>query len=150
VREQLESAGLNVLHEEKGTGVVLGLALTTSLSPDRIDRMLSESMARDVIEQRVRLYVRPLIPHWAFLNWIPTVAGAVLASLASLEQDGILTKGIDARNRLIPAYLPPTMSLSGGLLQIFLHVLIGGEVDHIDIAGTIAYQSFEIQIPAGA
>ena len=151
IREQrFESNGLCTLTEEKGTGVILALAITTSLSQDRIDRMLSESVARDIIEQRVRAYVKPILPRWAMMNLMPTIQGQVLAALASLQAEGVLTTGIDAQNRLLPAHRPPQISLKAGLLRILLHVLIGGEIDHIDVAGTIGYQSFELTINAAA
>jgi hypothetical protein len=150
LREDLLSNGVCVLEEVKGVGVRISLAITTSLSQDRIDRILSESMARDVIEQRVKAYVEPLIPHWALLDFIPTVRGSVYNALASLEADGIITKGIGANGKLLPAWLPVQVYIHAGLMKIVVHVFIGGEIDHIGIDGTIAYQSFEITITAGA
>jgi hypothetical protein len=149
-REDLLSNGVCVLEEVKGVGVRISLAITTSLSQDRIDRILSESMARDVIEQRVKAYVEPLIPHWALLDFIPTVKGSVFNALASLEADGIITKGMSANGKLLPAWLPVQVYIHAGLMKIVVHVFIGGEIDHIGIDGTISYQSFEITITAGA
>ena len=150
VREDLLANGVAVLEEVKGVGVRVSLAVTTSLSSDRIDRVLSESMARDVIEQRVRVYVEPLIPHWAMLDFMPTVAGSVYNALSSLEDDGIISKGRDANGRILPAWLPVQVSISAGIMRIVVHVFIGGEVDHILIFGTISYQRFEIEVPASA
>jgi hypothetical protein len=150
LREDLLSNGVCVLEEVKGIGVRVALAITTSLSQDRIDRILSESMARDVIEQRIKAYVEPLIPHWAMLDFMPTVKGSVYNALASLEADGIITKGIDANGKILPAWLPVQVYIHAGIMKIVVHVFIGGEVDHILIAGTISYQSFEITITAGA
>ena len=82
VREDLLANGVAVLEEVKGVGVRVSLAVTTSLSSDRIDRVLSESMARDVIEQRVRAYLEPLIPHWAMTDFLPTVKGSVYNALS--------------------------------------------------------------------
>jgi hypothetical protein len=130
--------------------VRIALAVTTSLSQDRIDRILSESMARDVIEQRIKAYVEPLIPHWAMMDFMPTVKGSVFNALSSLEVDGIISKGIDANGRILPAWLPVQISIQGGIMKIVVHVYIGGEVDHIIINGTISYQRFEITVPAGA
>ncbi len=149
-REDLLSNGVCVLEEVKGVGVRISLAITTSLSQDRIDRILSESMARDVIEQRVKAYVEPLIPHWALLDFMPTVKGSVYNALASLEADGIITKGIDANGRILPAWLPVQVYIHAGIMKITVHCYIGGEVDHILIAGTLSYQTFEIVITASA
>ena len=148
-REDLLSNGVTVLEDVKGIGVRISLAVTTSLSQDRIDRILSESMVRDVIEQRVKAYVEPLIPHWADLEFMATVKGSVYGALNSLEQDKIITKGIDANGRLLPAYLPVQVHIQGGIMRITLHVFIGGEVDHILVFGTLTYQVFNLTIPAG-
>jgi hypothetical protein len=150
MREDLLSNGVTVLEEVKGVGVRIALAVTTSLSQDRIDRILSESMARDVIEQRIKVYVEPLIPHWAMLDWMPQVKGAVFNALSSLEVDGIISKGMDANGRILPAWLPVQVSISAGICKIVCHVYIGGEVDHVILNGTISYQKFEITVPAGA
>ena len=150
LREDLLSNGVAVLEEVKGVGVRVALAVTTSLSQDRIDRMLSESMARDVIEQRIKAYVEPLIPHWAMMDFMPTVKGSVFNALSSLEVDGIISKGMDANGRILPAWLPAQVSIQGGIMKIVVHVFIGGEVDHIMILGTISYQRFEISVPASA
>jgi hypothetical protein len=149
-REELLSNGVAVLEEVKGVGVRVALAVTTSLSQDRIDRILSESMARDVIEQRIKAYVEPLIPHWAMMDWLPQVKGAVFNALSSLEVDGIISKGIDAQGRILPAWLPVQVSIQAGICKITVHVFIGGELDHVLIFGTIGYQRFEISVPAGA
>jgi hypothetical protein len=149
-QEDLLANGVCVLEEVRGVGVRIALAITTSLSQDRIDRILSESMARDVIEQRVKLYVEPLIPHWAMLDFMPTVKGAVFNALTTLETDGILTKGIDVNGRILPAWQPVQVSIQAGIMKITVHVLIGGELSHISIVGTIGYQVFEITLPAGA
>jgi hypothetical protein len=134
----------------KGVGVRISLAITTSLSQDRIDRILSESMARDVIEQRVKAYVEPLIPHWALLDFMPTVKGSVYNALASLEADNIITRGQDANGKILPAWLPVQVYIHAGVMKIVVHCYIGGEIDHILIAGTLSYQTFEITITAGA
>jgi hypothetical protein len=149
LREDLLSNGVCVLEEVKGVGVRVALAITTSLGP-RIDRILSESMARDVIEQRVKAYVEPLIPHWAVMDFIPQVKGAVFNAMASLEADGIVTKGMDANGKLLPAWLPIQVYIHAGVMKIVVHCYIGGEIDHILIDGTISYQTFEITITAGA
>ena len=149
-REDLLSNGVAALEEVKGVGVRIALAVTTSLSQDRIFRILSESMARDDIEARIRAYVEPLIPHWAMMNFMPTVKGVVWDALASLEADGIITKGIDAQGRILPAWQPIQVSIQGGVMKIVVHVLIGGEINHILIFGTIGYQQFELTIDAGA
>jgi hypothetical protein len=149
-REDLLSNGVCVLEEVRGVGVRIALAITTSLSADRIDRMLSESMARDVIDTRIRSYVEPLIPHWAFWDFLPTVKMSVLNALKSLETDGIISKGMDANGTILPAWLPIQVSIQAGILKITCHLYIGGEIDHISIVGTLAYQTFEIEIPAGA
>lgn len=150
MREDLLSNGVAVLEEVKGIGVRISLAVTTSLSQDRIDRMLSESMARDVIEQRIKAYVEPLIPHWAMWDFMPTVKGAVFNALSSLEVDGIISKGMDANGKILPAWLPVQVSIHAGIMKIVVHVYIGGEIDHIIINGTISYQRFEITVPASA
>jgi hypothetical protein len=150
VREDLLSNGVAVLEEVKGIGVRVSLAVTTSLSQDRIDRILSESMARDVIEQRVKSYLEPLIPQWAMWDFLPTVKGAVFNALSSLEVDGIISKGMDANGRILPAWQPVQVSIQAGIMKVVLHVLIGGEVDHIIVQGTLGYQRFELTVPAGA
>ena len=149
-REDLLSNGVCVLEEVRGVGVRIALAITTSLSADRIDRMLSESMARDVIDTRIRSYVEPLIPHWAFWDFLPTVKMSVLNALKSLETDGIISKGMDANGTILPAWLPIQVSIQAGILKITCHLYIGGEIDHVSIVGTLAYQTFDIEIPAGA
>jgi hypothetical protein len=103
-----------------------------------------------VIDQRVRAYVEPLIPHWAVWDFLPTVKGSVLNALTTLETDGIISKGMDANGRILPAWLPIQVSIHAGVMKIVVHVFIGGEVDHVNIAGTISYQTFEIEIPASA
>lgn len=150
VREDLLANGVAALEDVKSVGVRVALAVTTSLSEDRIDRILSESMSRDVIEQRVRAYVEPLIPHSAIWDFMPTVKGSVYNALTSLEEDGIITKGRDVNGKILPAWLPIQVSIHAGLMKITVHVLIGGEIDHILIIGTIGYQRFELEIPAGA
>jgi hypothetical protein len=150
VREDMLVNGLAALEEAKGIGVRLTLAVTTSRSSDRIDRILSESMARDVIDQRIRAYVEPLIPHWAMMNFMPTVKGVVVNALKSLEADGLITQGRSAQGRILPAWLPVQVHIQGGLLCINVQVFIGGEIDHIQIFGTIAYQVFNLEIPVGA
>jgi len=150
VRERLLDNGVAALEEVKGVGVRVALAVTTSLSQDRIDRILSESMARDVIEQRVKVYVEPLIPHWAMWDFMPQVKGAVFNALTTLETDGIISKGMDTNGRILPAWQPVQVSIHAGIMKIVLHVLIGGEIDHVGIAGTIGYQVFEITVPASA
>jgi hypothetical protein len=148
VQEDLLANGVCVLEDVRGVGVRIALAITTSLSADRIDRMLSESIARDVIDQRVRAYVEPLIPHWAMTDFMPTVKGQVLNALESLKADGVITEGRDVNNRIIPAWLPVSISIQAGIMKITLHVFIGGEISHISILGTISYQIFEITIDA--
>jgi hypothetical protein len=148
VQEDLLANGVCVLEDVRGVGVRIALAITTSLSQDRIDRVLSESIARDVIDQRVRAYVEPLIPHWAMMDFMPTVKGQVLNALESLKEDGIITEGRDVNNRIIPAWLPVGISIQGGVMKITLHVFLGGEISHISILGTISYQQFEIVIDA--
>jgi hypothetical protein len=143
-QEDLLNNGVCVLEEKKGIGVRITLAITTSLSQDRIDRMLSESMARDLIEQRCKLYVAPLIPRWAQSNLLPVIKGAVIDALESLRVEGVLTTGVNVQGKILPAYLPPNISLQGGLLRISVHVLIGGEIDHVDIDISIAYAEFTI------
>lgn len=147
-RETMLSNGVAVLEDAKGIGVRVALAVTTSLSRDRIDRILSESMARDVIEQRIKAYVEPLIPHWALLDFMPTVKGQVFNALTTLEADGIITKGRDANGRILPAWQPVQVSIQGGVMKITVHVLIGGEIDHVLVLGTIGYQLFEIELTA--
>jgi hypothetical protein len=149
-REDLLSNGVTVLEEVKGVGVRIALAVTTSLSPDRIDRILSESMARDVIEQRIKVYVEPLIPHWAMMDFMPQVKGAVFNALSSLKDDGIISEGRDTNGRILPAWLPAQVSIQAGIMKIVVHVYIGGEIDHIQIFGTISYQRFELTVPASA
>jgi len=148
-REDLEANGVCVIKEDKGRGVVIGLAVTTSLSDNRPDRMLSESMARDVIEQRVRAYVKPLLPRWAYLEFMADVKAVVINALSSLEREHVITQGRDSQNRILRAYLPPQVSIQGGLLRVTVSVKIGGEIDHIDVLGTIAYQTFEMTMTAG-
>jgi len=150
VREDLLSNGVTVLEEVRGVGVRISLAVTTSLSDNRIDRIMSEAMAVDVIEQRIKAYCEPLIPHWALLDFLPTVKGQVTNALASLETDGIITKGIDQNGKILPAWLPVQVSIQAGIMKVVVHVLIGGEIDHILIFGTVGYQEFTIEIPAGA
>jgi hypothetical protein len=150
VREDLLANGVAVLEEVKGVGVRVSLAVTTSLSSDRIDRVLSESMARDVIEQRVRAYLEPLIPHWAMADFLPVVKGQVFTALASLEADGIISKGMDAQGRILPAWLPVQVMIQAGIMRVIIHCYIGGEVDHIIVLGTLGYQRFEIEVPASA
>ena len=150
LREDLLSNGVAVLEEVKGVGVRVSLAVTTSLSQDRIDRILSESMARDVIEQRIKVYVEPLIPHWAMWDFLPTVKGAVFNALSSLEVDGIISKGMDANGKILPAWLPVQVFIQAGVCKIVVHVYIGGEIDHVIINGSISYQRFELTIPASA
>lgn len=149
IREDLLSNGVCTLEEVKGVGVRVELAITTSLSQDRIDRILSESMARDVIELRIKTYVEPLIPHWAMLDFMPTVKGAVFNALTSLQVDGIITEGMDANGRRLPAWLPVQVSIEGGSMRITVHAYIGGEINHIGVVGTLSYQRFELTIPAG-
>jgi hypothetical protein len=141
-REDLLANGVCVLREEQGVGVVISLAVTTALTVDRIDHMLSESMVRDVIEQRVRAAVKPLLPSWMSLTFMATVMGAVITCLINLERDGIINQGINAQNKILRAWMPPTITASGGILRVTVHVLIGGEVVHIDIDGLIGYQEF--------
>jgi hypothetical protein len=148
VQEDLLANGVCVLEDVRGVGVRIALAITTSLSADRIDRILSESVARDVIDQRVRAYVEPLIPHWAMMDFMPTVKGQVLNALESLKDDGVITEGRDINNRIIPAWLPVSISIQAGIMKITLHVFIGGEISHISLLGTISYQIFEITIDA--
>jgi hypothetical protein len=148
LREDLLSNGVAVLEEVKGVGVRVALAVTTSLSQDRIDRILSESMARDVIEQRIKVYVEPLIPHWAMTDFIPTVKGSVYNALASLEADGIISRGQDANGKIVPAWLPIQIYIQGGIMKIVVHVFIGGEIDHVIIFGTLSYQRFELTVTA--
>jgi hypothetical protein len=150
VREDLLNNGVAVLEEVKGVGVRVSLAVTTSLSQDRIDRILSESMARDVIEQRIKAYCEPLIPDWASMTFLDTVKGQVFNALTSLEEDGVITKGIDQNGKILPAWQPIQVSVQGGVCTIKVHVLIGGELDHIIVVGTIGYQLFELTLPAGA
>lgn len=150
LREALLSTGVTVLEEVKGVGVRVAMAVTTSLSQDRIWRMLSESMAVDVIEQRIKAYAEPLIPSWASLDFMANVKGAVFNALTSLEEDGILTKGIDANGKILPAWLPIQVSIHAGVCKIRVHCFIGGELDHIIIQGTLAYQTFEVTLDAGA
>lgn len=148
-REDLLNNGVCVLEEVRGVGVRIALAITTSLSSDRIDRMLSESMARDVIDQRIRAYVNPLIPHWAMNEYLATVKMSVIHALQTLQEDGIISTGRDLNGKIIPAWLPIQVSATAGKLKITVHVYIGGEIDHIDINGTIMYQEFNIEIDAG-
>jgi Phage tail sheath protein subtilisin-like domain len=148
MREDLLNNGVAVLEEVRGVGVRVSLAITTSLSQDRIDRMLSESMARDVIDQRIRAHVEPLIPHWAMWDFMPQVKGSVFNALTTLETDGIISKGRDANGRILPAWLPIQVSIHAGTMKITVHVFLGGEIDHINVNGTLSYQQFEIEIPA--
>jgi hypothetical protein len=150
LREDLLSNGVAVLEEVKGIGVRIALAVTTSLSPDRIFRMLSESMAIDVIDQRIRAYVEPLIPHWASIEFVATVKGQVFNALESLRTDGVITNGIDINGRILPAWQPIQVSIQAGVVKINVHVLIGGELDHVLIIGTIGYQEFNLNIPVSA
>jgi len=149
-REDLLANGVCVLEEVRGVGVRIALAVTTSLSPDRIDRMLSESMARDVIDQRIRAYVEPLIPRWAQWDLMPTVKGAVFNALSSLETEGVISKGMDQHGKILPAWQPIQVSIQGGVCKIVVHVFIGGEIDHVQIFGSLSYQRFELTIPASA
>jgi hypothetical protein len=84
------------------------------------------------------------------MDFMPTVKLSVLNALKSLETDGIISKGMDANGTILPAWLPIQVSIQAGIMKITVHVYIGGEIDHISIVGTIAYQTFEIEIPAGA
>jgi hypothetical protein len=149
-QEDLLNNGVCVLQEVKGVGVRITMGITTSLSPDRVNRMTSESIAIDVIDERIRVYVNPLIPHWAMLDFLPTVKGSVYNALTSLQADGIISEGMDAQYRRLPAFLPATVSIQGGIMNIRVHVFIGGEIDHVNINGTVSYQEFNIQITAGA
>jgi hypothetical protein len=149
-RETMENNGVLVLREDKGRGVEIALAITTSLSDKRPERMLSESMVRDVIEQRIKAYVTPLIPHWAYIGFMPTVRAAVINGLESLRTENIISEGRDARNRILPAYLPPEVKIFAGIVRITLVVKIGGEISHIDVDGLIAYQLFEITLTPAA
>lgn len=149
-REDLESNGVLVFREKKGTGVIIALAVTTSLSQTRLDRLISESFAREYIKQRVVVYVEPLIPRWFDQETLAVVKAGVIDAMESLKRDRIITTGIDAQNRILPAYRPPTIRYQGGLLRVTVHVFIGGELSHVDIRGTIAYQSFEVVVPVAA
>lgn len=150
VREDLLNSGVCVLREVPGVGVVIALAVTTSLSADRIDRMLSESMARDQIVQTIRTFVAPAIPRWASLTLLAEVKGLVIDALDQLTVQGILVAGRDAQGRTLPPYLPPNISAQGGVLDISVHVLIGGELDHINITLTIGYQQLTVESDAAA
>jgi hypothetical protein len=150
VREDLESNGVLVFREKKGTGIIIALAVTNSLSSTRLDRLISESFAREYIKQRVVVYVEPLIPRWFDQETLAVVKAGVIDAMESLKRDRIITTGIDAQSRVLPAYRPPTIRYQGGLLRITVHVFIGGELSHIDIKGTIGYQSFDITVPVAA
>lgn len=150
VREDLLNNGVCVLREVPGVGVVVSLAVTTSLSADRIDRMLSESMARDVIVQTIRTFVMPAIPRWASLTLLAEVKGLVIDGLDQLVVQGILVAGRDAQGRTLPPYLPPQVSAQAGVLDISVYVLIGGEIDHINISLSIGYQQITAESDAAA
>jgi hypothetical protein len=150
VREDLLNSGVCVLREIPGRGVVIALAVTLSLSADRIDRMLSESMARDTIVQTIRTYVLPAIPRWASLTLLAEVKGLVIDALDALVVQGILVAGRDASGRTLPPYLPHQVSAQGGVLDISVHVLIGGEIDHINVSLTMGYQQITAESDAAA
>ena len=71
-------------------------------------------------------------------------------ALATLEADGIITKGLDQNGKLIPAWLPVSVGIQGGIVKIIVHVFLGGEIDHVSLVGTVSYQQFQIEIDAGA
>jgi hypothetical protein len=146
-REDLMGNGIYVFKEEKGRGIVTAFALTTSLSPDRIDRVLSESMARDLIDQNIRADLITFLGAWGTKNLIPQVKGRVIDSLTRLENAGVITSGLDERARILPAFTPPDVALQAGLLTVTWQALIGGEISHIDVLGVIGYQTFALQLP---
>jgi hypothetical protein len=149
-KEMLSASGLLIATEEPGRGTLVGLAVTTSLSQQRPQRMLSESMQKDVILQRVRAALFPLLPHAAYEGFLPIIAGVVRGVLMALQRENIITQGKDAQGRILPAYKPPHVSIKGGTMLVALMVWIGGEIDHIDVLGTFGYQTFELVLTPGA
>lgn len=149
-REQMMSSGLSVLKEVKGRGIVTAFSLTTSLSAIRMYRVLSESMAIDYIDTNIRLVLQDFLGAWGTKSLLPQVKGRVADTLALLEQQGIITKGVDQHGQILPAYLPPSVGLQAGLLKVVWQCWIGGEISQISVLGTVAYQTFEIELPTGA
>ena len=150
IREQMMSSGLSILKEVKGRGIVTAFSLTTSLSTIRMYRVLSESMAIDYIDTNIRLVLLDFLGAWGTKSLIPQVKGRVGDTLALLEGQGIITKGIDQHGQILPAYLPPSVGLQAGLLKVVWQCWIGGEISQISSIGTVAYQTFEIELPTGA
>lgn len=148
-REDMENNGVYLYKDVRGVGVVTAFALTTSLSPNRIDRVLSESMARDVIDQNVRADLDIFIGEWGTRDLVPRVKGRVLSTLDRLETTGVITKGTDANGKILPAYTSPLVSLQAGVLTVEWTAFIGGEISHIDVLGHIGYQTFLVQIALG-
>jgi hypothetical protein len=112
--------------------------------------MLSESMQKDVILQRVRAALFPLLPHAAYEDYLPTIAGVVRGVLMALERERIITRGVDAQRRILPSFKAPHVSIKAGKMLVVLSVFIGGEIDHIDVLGTFGYQTFELVLSPGA
>lgn len=149
-REDLSANGLMIAVAEPGRGTLLGIAVTTALSPKRPERMLSESMQKDVILQRVRAALYPLLPSAASEAFLPIAAGVTRGVLLALQRENIITQGRDAQGRILPAFKPPHISIQAGQMRVVLQVYIGGEIDHIDVQGTFGYQTFDIIVAPGA
>jgi hypothetical protein len=150
MREDLMSNGLDVLMDVKGVGIITAFSLTTSLSATRLDRVLSESMARDQIDLEIRTDLLDFLGTWGKRDLIPQVKSRVLTRLKLLERRGVLTSGIDERGAILPAYTPPSVGLQAGLLTVVWNALIGGEVDQIGVLGLLGYQRFEIVLSTAA
>lgn len=149
IREQMMSSGLSILKEVKGRGIVTAFSLTTSLSTIRMYRVLSESMAIDYVDTNVRLVLLDFLGAWGTKSLLAQVKGRVTDTLALLEGQGIITKGVDEHGAILPAYLPPSVGLTAGLLKVVWQCWIGGEISQIAVYGTVGYQTFEIELPTG-
>lgn len=149
-REEMESSGLSILKDVKGRGIVTAFSLTTSLSAARMERVLSESMAIDYIDQNVRLVLYEFLGAWGTRDLIPQVKGRVTDVLSQLLAQGIITTGIDQHGAILPAFTPPGVGFKAGVLSVVWRCWIGGEISQISVQGFVQYQTFEIQLPVGA
>jgi hypothetical protein len=145
-REALIEAGLMTLKEESvggGKQTVVTLAVTTSRDTSkRMVRIMSEIDTIEQIDQAVRDAFQIYKGRWTDSELVARARGTLNRVLQEFVDRGALINSI-RDGVTTPAFQIISVTVSAGALAMKFQVLVGGELNHVDIEGFANYARIE-------
>ena len=146
-KENLLKSGVTVIATDESNVPVIVMAVSCDLGDERIDRMWSETCACDYMEYNLKVALENKKAKWATNTMVASAQGDAVMMLENFKTQGIIADGVDSMTgAAVPAYSPPQVTVSSGLMSVTWNGRIGGEIDHIGIAGTVGYATLAAEL----